>query len=169
MPVLQNMKTRNDGMKCVEKQSAHSIPAPPHHADSLAHCQSEYPVAQMADSQPPQTLHAESEQTTSGLLIPTQLNTPNIFDPDLIRVSPNVQRLGWCVPSKWPQSHCSLDVGILCQFSASTSVLISRKWNKNLHNGQSSRRRLQTTFPQKTASIPVSECQTASSLLMAII
>ena len=34
--------------------------APPtHHADSLAHHQSEYPKVQMANSQPPQTSHVE--------------------------------------------------------------------------------------------------------------
>ena len=30
VPVLQNMKTGNDGTECVEKQSAHSIPPFPH-------------------------------------------------------------------------------------------------------------------------------------------
>ena len=30
MPVLQNMKTRNDGTECIENQSAHSIPTLPH-------------------------------------------------------------------------------------------------------------------------------------------
>ena len=66
--------------------------APPtHHADLLAYRQSQNPMAQTADSQPSQTLHVESEQTTSERLRkrPTQLNTPNIFVPDLVRVSPN--------------------------------------------------------------------------------
>ena len=44
-------------------------------------------MAQTADSQPSQTSHAESEQTISAKL-PTQLNTPNRFVPDLIRVFP---------------------------------------------------------------------------------
>ena len=70
----------------------------------LAHNQSENPTAQTADSQPPQTSHVESEQTTSTRLLklPTQLNTLNRFVPDLVRVSPNasdVQWLGWCVPA----------------------------------------------------------------------
>ena len=70
------MKTGNDGTECIEKQSAHSIP----------------------------TSYVESEQTTSARLqkLPTQLNTPNIFIPDLVRVSPNasdVQWLGQCVPA----------------------------------------------------------------------
>ena len=30
VPVLQNMKTGNDGTECIEKQSAHSIPPLPH-------------------------------------------------------------------------------------------------------------------------------------------
>ena len=44
MLVLQNMKTRNDGAECIENQQ-YSAP-PTHYADSLAHRQSEYPVAQ---------------------------------------------------------------------------------------------------------------------------
>ena len=32
VPVLQNMKTVNDGTECIEKQSAHSIPPLPHTA-----------------------------------------------------------------------------------------------------------------------------------------
>ena len=36
------MKTGNDGMECIEKQSTHSIPPLPHCAYSLAHCQSEW-------------------------------------------------------------------------------------------------------------------------------
>ena len=91
--------------------------APPtHRADLLAHRQSEYLMAQTADSQPSLTLHVESEQKMSEWLrkLPTQLNTPNIFVPDLIRVSPNasdVQWLGRCVPacSGWclAQAHLS--------------------------------------------------------------
>ena len=73
-------------------------------AIQLAHNQSENPMAQTSDSPPPQTLHAESKPTTSARLrkLPTQLNTPNILVPDLVRVSPNasnVQRLGRCVPA----------------------------------------------------------------------
>ena len=77
--------------------------APPtHRADSLAHRQSECPMAQTADRQPPQTLHVESDQTPSERLqkLPTQLNTANRFVPDLVRVSPNAsdfQQLGRCV------------------------------------------------------------------------
>ena len=80
--------------------------APPtHHADSLAHRQSEYPMAQTSDSHPPQTSHVNLEPTASELLhkLPTQLNTPNIFVPVCpSRSNPNasdVQRLGWCVPA----------------------------------------------------------------------
>ena len=70
----------------------------------LAHNQAENPMAQTADSQPYLTSHLESEQTTSARLrkLQTQLNTPNRFVPDLVRVSPNasdVHRLGWCVPA----------------------------------------------------------------------
>ena len=79
--------------------------APPtHHTDLLAHRQSEYPMVQTADSQPPQTSHAESDQTTSELLqkLPTQLNTPNILVANLVRVW-----LGRCVSTFrgkwWPQ------------------------------------------------------------------
>ena len=108
------MKTGNDGTECVEKQSARSIlpltqrwfaSTPPiRTAIQLAHNQSENPVAQMSDIPPPQTSHVELEQTTFAWLRkpPTQLNTPNIFVPDLVRVSPNasdVQRLGRCVPA----------------------------------------------------------------------
>ena len=69
---------------------------PIQHADLLAHRQS--------DSPPPQTMHVQLEPTTSAQLrkLPMQLNTPNIFVPDLVRVSPNasdVQRLGRCVPA----------------------------------------------------------------------
>ena len=50
-------------------------------------------MAQTSDSPPPQTLHAQSEPTTSAWLrkLPTQLNTreTNIFVPDLVQVSPN--------------------------------------------------------------------------------
>ena len=68
----------------------------------LAHSQSENPMAQTANSQPPQTSHVESDQTTSARLrkLPTQLNTWNRFA--LVRVSPNasdIQRLGRCVPA----------------------------------------------------------------------
>ena len=58
------------------KQTEYYAP-PTHHADLLAHhqsewsytwhtTQSEYPMAQMADSQPSQTSHVESEQATSA-------------------------------------------------------------------------------------------------------
>ena len=89
MSVLQSMKTRNDVTECGENQSAHSIlPLP----------QSENPMAQTSDRPPPQTSHTQSDPTTSAQLrkLPTQLNTPNMFVPDLVRVSPNasdVQRL----------------------------------------------------------------------------
>ena len=70
---------------------------PTHRADSLAHNQSEYPMAQTADSQPPQTSHVESDQTMSEWLrkLPTKLNTPNILVADLVWVSSasDVQRL----------------------------------------------------------------------------
>ena len=64
-------------------------------------------MAQTSDGPPPQTLHAQSEPTTSVQLrkFRTQLNTLNIFVPDLVRASPNasdVQRLGQCVPALWP-------------------------------------------------------------------
>ena len=69
-----------------------------------AHNQSENEMAQTANSQPSQTLHVELEQTMSTRLrqLPTQLNTPNIFVPKLVGVSPNasdVQQLGQCVPA----------------------------------------------------------------------
>ena len=87
--------------KPVRKQ--YSAP-PTHHADSLAYRQSEYLMAQMADSHPPQTLLVESDQTTSERLLKLQmqLNTPNRNVPDLIQVSPNasdIQRLGRSVPA----------------------------------------------------------------------
>ena len=53
VPVIQNMKTGNDGTVCIEKQNAHhkvqrhtrnSAP-PTHRADSLAHCQSQWPYS----------------------------------------------------------------------------------------------------------------------------
>ena len=77
---------------------------PTHCADSLADHQSEIPMAQTADSQPLQTLHVESEQTTSAQLrkLPMQLNTPNIFVPDLVQVSLNASDVHWlgrCVPA----------------------------------------------------------------------
>ena len=95
------------------KCTQYSAP-PTHHADSLAHHQSERiqlahnqsenPMAQTSDGPPPQTSHAQSDPTTSARLrkLPTQLNTPNKFVPKLVRVSPNasdVQRLGQCVPA----------------------------------------------------------------------
>ena len=75
---------------------------PTHRADSLAHRKSENPMAQTSDGPPTQTLHAQSDPTTSARLrkLPMHLNTPNIFAPDLVRVSTNasdVQRLGQCV------------------------------------------------------------------------
>ena len=105
VPVLQSMKTGNDGKSMRRKSMRTQYSNPPTHCtDSLAQRQSESPMAQRSDGQPPQTLHAESEQTTFARLrkLPTQLNTPNIFVPDLVRVSPNasdVQRLGRCVPA----------------------------------------------------------------------
>ena len=86
MPVLQNMKTGNDGAECIEKQSAQYSTPLTHCADSLAHLQSENPMAQTADSQPPQTSHGESKQTTSTWFqkLPKQLNTLNRFVPELI-------------------------------------------------------------------------------------
>ena len=68
--------------------------APPtHRADSLAHRQSiqwlRWPTANLL-------------RLCMFRKLPTQLNTPNIFVPDLVRVSPNasdVQRLGRCVPA----------------------------------------------------------------------
>ena len=75
-------------------------------------------MAQTSDGPPPQTSHAQSEPTTSTWLrkLPTQLNTPNIFVPDLVQVSPNasdVQQLGRCVPAftfiRWPEKYnCEL-------------------------------------------------------------
>ena len=115
VPVLQNMKTGNDVTECIEKQSAHSIrssctlcwfasTSPIITAIQLAQNQSDNPMAQTSDGPPPQTSYVELEQTTSAWLrkLPAQLNTPNIFVPDLVRISPNasdVQRLGWCVPA----------------------------------------------------------------------
>ena len=115
VPVLQSMKTRNDRMECV-KTKAHTVIRPSHTPRwfistppirmviQLTNNQLENPMAQTADSQPPQTLHVELEQTTSAWLrkLPTQLNTPNRFVPDLVLVSPNVsdvQRLGRSVPA----------------------------------------------------------------------
>ena len=70
------MKTGNDRMERIEKQSAHSILPLPHTLSfvstspirmviQLAHNQSENTMAQTADSQPSQTSHVELEQTTS--------------------------------------------------------------------------------------------------------
>ena len=101
-----------------KQTNAHTVFAPPtRRADSLVHRQSEYPVAQTSDSQPPQTSHVESEQITSEwpLKLPTQLNTRNIFVPDLVLVYPNashVQRLGRCVPAftlSWELFNCRKD------------------------------------------------------------
>ena len=87
-------------MRSKTQRTQYSAP-PTHRADSLVHCQSEYLMAQMADSQPPQTSHVELDQTTSKRLrtLPTQLNTLNILVANLVRVSnaSDVQRLGWCV------------------------------------------------------------------------
>ena len=122
-------------MKMTWKQEAHTVFHPSHTPGwfastppvrmviQLTHNQSENPMAQTADSQPPQTLHVESEQTTSARLrkLPTQLNTLNRFVPDLVWVSPyssDVQQLGQCVPVfrvevfSWEQSgHDCLCVG----------------------------------------------------------
>ena len=43
VPVLQSMKTGNDRMECIEKQSAFHPPT--HCTDSVAHCQSERPFS----------------------------------------------------------------------------------------------------------------------------
>ena len=116
MPVIQNMRTGNDRTQCIEKHSAHRRvqrahripPLPPHWFTStlpitmviqLAHNQSEYPMAQTANSQCFQT---KSEQTlsTQSQKLPMQLNRPNRFVPKLVRVSPNTsdgQRLARCV------------------------------------------------------------------------
>ena len=68
-------------------------------------------MALMANSQPFQTSHVESKQTTSStrfqkLLM--QQNTPNRFVPKLVRVSLNgsdIQWLGQCVPALF-QTDC---------------------------------------------------------------
>ena len=75
-----------------------------HRPDWLANNESENPIAQMASSPPPQTLHVESDQATSAWLrkLPMQLNTQNRFVPDFVRVSPkasDIQQLGQCVPA----------------------------------------------------------------------
>ena len=87
MPVRQNMKTINAGVRRKPMHTQYSAP-PTHRADSLAHHQSENPMVQMSDSQPPQTLPVESDQKMSERLrkLPTQLNTPNRFVPDLVQV-----------------------------------------------------------------------------------
>ena len=59
-------------------------------------------MAQMGNSQTSQTLHVKSEQTLSAWFqkIPTQLNTPKRFVPELVQVSPNAsdgQQLALCV------------------------------------------------------------------------
>ena len=83
--------------------------SPTHRTDSIAHGQSKNPMAQTADSQPSQTAPAQLRK------LPTQLNTPSIFVPDLVLVSPNasdVQRFGRCVPvlrlSKHSRENCEL-------------------------------------------------------------
>ena len=63
VPVLQNMKTGNDGMECIEKQRT-AIRM----AIQLAHNQSENPMAQTTNGPPPQTSHAQSDPTTSARL-----------------------------------------------------------------------------------------------------
>ena len=97
----ENRKWQN-GVHRKTKHTQYSAPLT-HRADSLAHNQSENPMAQTADSQPPQTSHVESEQTSARLRkLPTQLNTPNVFVSDHVRVSPNASdslRLGRCVPA----------------------------------------------------------------------
>ena len=80
----------------------------------LAHRQSEWSLnrqpikvsdaVQSSDCRYSQTLQVESDQTLSTQFQkpPIQLNTPNRFVPELVRVSPNVsdvQRLGQCVPA----------------------------------------------------------------------
>ena len=97
---LHENRIRRNGVHRKTKSTQYSTP-PTHCADLLAdrqseciqptHNQSEYPMAQTADSQPPQTSHVESEQTTSTWLrkLPKQLNTPNRFVPDLVQVSLN--------------------------------------------------------------------------------
>ena len=84
--------------KNVYKTNAHTVFCPsPYRADSLARCQSEYPMAQKANSQPPQTAHVESDQTTSEQLrkLPTQLKTQNILVADLVRVQTLQMSNGW--------------------------------------------------------------------------
>ena len=83
------------------KCTQYSAP-PTHRADLLAHRQSENPMAQTTHSQPPQTLHVESEQTTSERLrkLQMQLNTPNIFVPNLVSpYASDIQLLSRCVPA----------------------------------------------------------------------
>ena len=105
MTVLQNNENKKwqNGVRRKPMRTQYSAP-PTHRTDSLAHRQSENPMAQTSDRPPPQTSHVRSDQTTSKRLrkLPTQLNTPNRNVPALVRVSPNasdVQRLGRCVPA----------------------------------------------------------------------
>ena len=86
-------------MRSKTQRTQYSAP-PTHRADSLVHCQSEYLMAQMADSQPPQTSHVELDQTTSKRLrtLPTQqaesdrlkyFTLWHIFEVELILITIN--------------------------------------------------------------------------------
>ena len=113
------MKTRKDGMECIENPvcnmcTQYSAP-PTHRADSLAHRQSENPMAQTSDGPPPQTLHAQSDPTTSTRLwkLPTHLNTPNIFVPWPPSLSKRFRRpmVGPVCGGLYIAPHWSLEVG----------------------------------------------------------
>ena len=99
------------------KNKAHIIFRPPtHRADSLGHRQLERPFSWHTTNQRIQWLRHPPTSTTSTWLRkrPTQLNTPNIFVPDLVWVFPNtsdIQRLGRCVPA-FRADDCS--AGLLC-------------------------------------------------------
>ena len=98
VPVIQNMKTGNDGTECIEKQTSDSIPPLPYTYTQhwfantllirtvmqLAHnWVSEYPTAQMANSQHSQTSQVEQEQTMSTWTqkLPTAERTKQMCSP----------------------------------------------------------------------------------------
>ena len=101
VPVLQSMKTRNDGTECVKKPMRTQFSTPPtHSADLLAHRQSENPMAQTSDGSSDFACSVGSDNVRAALKASDAAEHTNIFSPDLIRVSPNAsdgQRLGRCV------------------------------------------------------------------------
>ena len=138
MPVLQNMKTGNDGTECIEKHSTLGIPLLPHVALIRLHTanqnghsagtQSENPMAQMsdghllrlrmlngADSIQAAPKASDAAEHTKHICSRPRASLPKCF------TRPTVRLVCSCLKDPWPFPQSYSRVTILCYI-----VLIKR-------------------------------------------